>query len=187
VSLSGPDKTDMSRQRRPGARSALLLAVLPPLLCLGCSGYRRVDVSSVVSVRQAAPAPSGRGLREMAQTVNVSWQVSIDSSVGTGRAGLRLLRAALDFAGASGRTRLASQALAHFGVSANGTIRNPSAGCVRIDVFRTDGLGRESWLVDSNWAVRKLESGALLAWEGDFTDVLSALKLILPAREAAYL
>jgi hypothetical protein len=106
----------------------------------------------------------------------------LDSSTGSGKSELRLLHAALGLAGAAGHTRTAATALRHFRGS-SGALSHKKDGQLPllVRIHRSDQLGKETWLVDGTWVLRKLDGGAVLAWKGDFGTVTSTLMLLLPA------
>jgi hypothetical protein len=87
------------------------------------------------------------------------------------RAELALLRAALDLAGALGRTRPGAEGAAHF--------EGGGGGYLLVAVERADGLGVETWRLDRRWVLRRLPNGALVCREGDVGAVVSSIGLLL--------
>jgi hypothetical protein len=156
------------------ARVALTIAVCAGATLSGCAPYTHAEVSAL------RPAQAPRAGRVFIQS-SVVCRARLDDSIGTGRSSLGLLHAALDLAGASGRPRLARDALAHFSVAATDDSWAVADGGIAVDIARADGLGHERWIVDPAWMLRRLRGGGLIARQGDFADVVAALQLMLPA------
>jgi hypothetical protein len=166
--MRAPTRSTASRPRRlpnghgPSRATVrgeiLLRAPLPPLWALalalaGCGGAGTAELRLVGKDAEARRVLVLRGGREDA------------------RAELALLRAALDLAGALGRTRPGAEGAAHF--------EGGGGGYLLVAVVRADGLGLETWRLDRSWVLRELPNGALVCREGDIGAVVSSLGLLL--------
>ena len=167
-----PDQDD-HLMRRALVTSAVAVAALA--LAPGCRPYGHAEV---VGLCPSSTRTTGAGSDRRVH------RVSFDTSVATGKASMDLLYATLGLAGATGSPRLARSGLAHFGLEPDTSVRAAvRTGGIVIDIARDDGLGQERWVVDPRWLLRRLDGGGLLARQGDFRDVLSALALIMPELE----
>jgi hypothetical protein len=165
---------------------AIAVAVAMGLGAGGCGGYFRAEIHSLAP--RGAYVDRGRPVLSPPEhrTRRSHRLVAIDASRATGRAELGLLKATLAFAEAMGASRLASLAVSHFESHAAGTSASEdfSPG-VCIKILRGEVFGDETWFVDSQWIVRELRNGALLAWEGDFAQVIATIDMLVPVRSRA--
>jgi hypothetical protein len=88
------------------------------------------------------------------------------------------VRAAVGLAAAAGQARRAGSALGHFASlcvqDATPHLAERRTAFV-VDLCRQPPFGREHWIVDAQWALRMLEGGGILAWQGDFAHVVATL------------
>jgi hypothetical protein len=156
--------------RRRAAAGALFLV----LGAAGCGGFQWAQVTGLVD------EPGARAARTR------QWrQATLDAGTSGGRSELGLLRASLEMAGATGQRRIAARGVDHFRRAASAWPSDGTEG--RTFVVRTvadSPHGNERWLIDLRWAVRELDGGALLAWEGRFDEVVSTLELLFHAAAA---
>jgi len=158
-------------------------AIVAILLAGGCTTYERAEIEVSLG-RPVARGPegalllpvrpAGTGPDDVADGV-ADFKLTLTASGSTSRAELGLLTSALEFVGAHGRARSIVDGLAHF----SGGATRPRM-IIRID--HVDPCEDETWLLDRNWALRKLGCGAVLAWEGDLGPVLDRLSVILRGR-----
>lgn len=186
--------------RRPGALplGVVPLPVLVAALVTGCAAYERVDI--IVDPHPARTAFAGgshwdararpglgRGIPAWydrlrggathgprGAATNAPVRLTLGSSSPTDRAALSLVALALQRVAAAGGPRSILDGLEHFA----------RAGLPRfvIHLDHRDGRGRETWIIDRAWALRKLDGGGVLVWQGELGPVLRSLSLVLPPR-----
>ncbi len=117
----------------------------------------------------------GRAGAQSARFESPDLRVTLSSSSKTSRAELGLVASALDFVGVNARPRSVVDGLAHFS-------DNATQPRVVIRIERTGGRGAETWILNRTWALRRMDGGAMLVWEGELGPVLDRLSVVLRGR-----
>ncbi len=154
-------------------------------LVAGCGAFERAEVElaggpATVARTRDGTSPARRGPSGA--------RVTLTSADRAERASLGLVVAALDLASALGKPRSALDGIEHF-ARADGPH-------LVIRLERAGGRGRETWLIDNTWALRRLDrpvdhntaqrtgrSGAVLVWEGRLAPAMETLSLVLPGSQ----
>jgi len=166
---------------RRGTRSGFTVApaaVATVALVAGCTAYELAEIE--VFPRPVATAPSEClivGREDSAPEGGGGLKLTLSSSGGTSRAELGLVSSALEFVGAHARARSVVDGLAHFA-------RDGSGPRVTVRMERARRGCAETWLLDRNWALRRMGCGAMLVWEGELGPVLDRLSIVLRGRDA---
>jgi hypothetical protein len=194
--------------RRPPKPSRLL--AVAAILLAGCVAYERAEITidpnparatHVASSPWEEPHKAGRAPRSPggrwaeARASSPGWglgsrdrrrgrsapagpvRLTLGSSAPTDRAALSLVALALDRVPAVGSVRSIIEGLQYFS----------HAGDPRFTVHleHANGRGAETWVIDRAWALRKLDGGAVLVWQGELGPVIRTLSLVIPPRAAA--
>lgn len=188
------------RAPRPSRLSAVAAALLA-----GCVAYERAEITIDPNPARAtyagrspwearARARPGGGRWAEVRASSPGWglgsrdrrrgrsaptgpvRLTLGSSAPTDRAALSLVGLALDRVPAVGSLRGIIEGLQYFS----------HAGDPRFTVHleHANGRGAETWVIDRAWALRKLDGGAVLVWQGELGSVIRTLSLVLPPRGA---